>query len=229
VRGYPDADATLGLLGTLVSGGRLHVPDGRLLQAEPRQLLGWLREAGAPVVLGRTDPELIDRAGVEDAELTVSAGWPEARLVLERVRGGIVRPAPGYRAYVLDDRLRPVGPGKTGALYVAGAGVAYGYAGLSAATGERFLPDPFGGPRGTTAVMWRSGRAALLANGSLRVLDDAPEHDPFTDESATFVVVADALGRRALWPAAAARPEGWRMTHAEDFYELCMEYLEDPF
>ncbi|MEU5599878.1 amino acid adenylation domain-containing protein [Streptomyces sp. NPDC020298] len=237
VHGYPDGDAALGLLGALVSGARVHVPDGSLSRAVPHEVLGWLRREGARVVLGGADDELsalIALARSDGAELTVSGGWAEGRLVVEQGPGSPARPAPGYRAYILDARLRPVGPGETGTLYIAGAGVAQGYAGAPGATGERFLPDPFGGPDGSTARMWRTGRAARLdAGGVLRVLDRPADDDPFADEFATFVVVADAAGHHALWPATAFVPDGWYETHAEDIYELCLDHindrLSDPF
>lgn len=231
VQRYPDADTALGLLGTLLSGARVHVPDSSLAHAVPHEVLAWLGRTGARVLLGGPDDALsalVALARCEDAALTVSGGWAEGRLVVEQRPGRPPRPAPGYRAYVLDARLRPVAPGAVGALYIAGTGVAQGYAGAPAATGERFLPDPFGGPDGHTARMWRTGRAARLDEDcGLRVLDRPADDDPFADEYATFVVLTDAQGHHALWPAAAAVPEGWYESHAEDLYELCVAHIND--
>ncbi|MFY1675539.1 AMP-binding protein [Streptomyces sp. WMMC905] len=232
VRGYPDGDVAIGLLSALVCGARVHVPDGSVCRDVPHEVLGWLRRRGARMVLGGADDvlsALLALARTEGAGLSVSGGWAEGRLVVEQVPGSPPRPAPGYRAYLLDALLRPVDPGETGSLYIAGAGVAQGYAGEPGADGERFLPDPFGGPGGGTARMWRTGRAARLGeDGSLRVLDGPAHDDPFADEHATFVVLADATGHRALWPATAAIPEGWYETHGEDAYAPCLDHLRSP-
>ncbi|MDJ0384757.1 non-ribosomal peptide synthetase [Streptomyces sp. G-G2] len=232
VTGYPDADAALGLLGAFVSGARVNVPDPELAHlGTPYEVLGWLREHGASAVLGAADDSLVALARAEGTALTFSAGWAEGRLLIEQGADGRTRPAPGYRAYVLDARLRPVATGSTGSLYVAGVGVAQGYAGLPGGSGASFLPDPLGGaPRGSTARrMWRTGHAARVeADGSLHILDHPWADDPFADEFATFVVLGDTAGHRALWPAGAPVPQGWHQTHAEDVYELCLEHLGEP-
>ncbi|MET9958575.1 AMP-binding protein [Streptomyces sp. NPDC006326] len=228
VPGYPDAEAALGLLRALVSGARVHLPGPALTHGAPHEVLQWLREQGASVVLGPADDVLVALARAQDTALTVSSGWPEGRLLVERTPGGRTRPAPGYRAYVLDAQLRPVAAGAVGALYIGGVGVAQGYAGLPGATGERFLPDPLAGPGDASARMWRTGHAGRVdEDGSLHILDHPCADDPFADEFATFVVVADGAGHRALWPARVPLVDGWHETHAEDVYELCLDHLND--
>ncbi|MCQ0024261.1 amino acid adenylation domain-containing protein [Streptomyces somaliensis DSM 40738] len=232
----PAADAVFDLLTALACGRTLLIPDSGTAM-DPSALAGWLRltapdEVWAPAETAAALPHstgefLVHTPAARDVRSAVVTrhGAAEARLLTESVPGAGGRPLGEHRVYVLDAELRPVPPGATGALYVAGTGVAYGYAGRPGDSAERFVPDPFGAPG---SRMWRAVTAARrTADGGWEALDAPWQDDPFEDEYATFVVAVDAGGRHALWPAALPVPAGWQVVHPEDIRELCLDHVEE--
>ncbi|GAA1154804.1 non-ribosomal peptide synthetase [Nesterenkonia sandarakina] len=72
-------------------------------------------------------------------------------------------PTTATRAYVLDERLRPVPDGSVGELWLAGAQLADGYRGRSAETASRFVADPFSAVGGR---MYRTGDLVVVESGA---------------------------------------------------------------
>ncbi|MEU3554357.1 non-ribosomal peptide synthetase [Streptomyces fragilis] len=145
----------------------------RLLLSGPERLPDSLQVV---VVAGEVcTPELVrsHRAHLPAARLvneygpteTVVSCTAEDRPDPDTERVPIGRPWPGAMAHVLDGRLREVGTGEQGELYIGGAFVALGYANAPGLTAQRFVASPFG-PAG--ARMYRTGDLAHRdENGAL--------------------------------------------------------------
>ncbi|MFJ8661914.1 amino acid adenylation domain-containing protein [Streptomyces sp. NPDC093795] len=134
--------------GTLVTGGEALVGEA---------LASW-REA-------HPDARVVNAYGPTEATVNCTDFWIEPGAVVGSGPVPIGRPFWNTRAYVLDARLRPVAPGVSGELYVAGVVLARGYWERPDLTGERFVADPFG-PAGSR--MYRTGDVARWnADGQL--------------------------------------------------------------
>ncbi|MFI2215194.1 amino acid adenylation domain-containing protein, partial [Streptomyces sp. NPDC020141] len=111
----------------------------------------WLAGARVWNTYGPTEATVITTAVPLDPGMTAEDQPP-----------AIGSPIGNAKVFVLDDFLQPVPVGVTGELYVAGDGLARGYAGRADLTAERFVASPFGGR------MYRSGDLARWsADGQL--------------------------------------------------------------
>ncbi|MFE1830459.1 amino acid adenylation domain-containing protein [Streptomyces yangpuensis] len=102
------------------------------------RLRGWVDRHGT------ASPELVNMYGITETTVHVT----HRVLTDEDFRPGgdvspIGGPLPGLVTHLLDDRLRPVPPGRVGAIYVAGDQVSLGYLGRPGLTAGRFVADPF--------------------------------------------------------------------------------------
>ncbi|WP_405468330.1 amino acid adenylation domain-containing protein [Streptomyces anulatus] len=122
---------------------RLIVLGGEAL--DPARLAPWLRDPEGP--------RLVNMYGITETTVHVTTHDLAPGALVPGV-SPVGRAIDDLRTYVLDRRLRPVPPGVTGELYVAGAGLSRGYRGRYPLTAERFVADPFGAPG---ARMYRSG------------------------------------------------------------------------
>ncbi|MFB7475124.1 amino acid adenylation domain-containing protein [Kitasatospora sp. NPDC056184] len=113
----------------------------------PDTAAGWRAATGVPLLNAYGPTETVITATTH-----LSDGAPEGE-------SGVVPIGTALgdrRAYVLDDRLRPVtGPGEAGELYLGGPLLASGYHGRPGLTAGRFVADPFAPEPG--ARMYRTG------------------------------------------------------------------------
>jgi acyl-CoA synthetase (AMP-forming)/AMP-acid ligase II/acyl carrier protein len=78
-------------------------------------------------------------------------------------------PIANTTVYILDENLQQVAPGKSGELYIGGAGVARGYLNRPDITAEKFIRDPFNSESG--ARLYKTGDLACrLADGQIAYL-----------------------------------------------------------
>ncbi|MEU4504217.1 amino acid adenylation domain-containing protein [Streptomyces sp. NPDC024089] len=102
------------------------------------RLRGWVERYGTG------SPELVNMYGITETTVHVT----HRVLTDEDFAHGddvspIGGPVPGLVVHLLDDRLRPVPPGRVGAIYVAGDQVSLGYLGRPGLTAGRFVANPF--------------------------------------------------------------------------------------
>lgn len=104
------------------------------------RLRGWVERHGA------ASPELVNMYGITETTVHVTH-----RVLTDEDFAGdaspIGGPVPGLTTYVLDDRLRPVPPGRAGAIYVAGDQVSLGYLGKPGLTMRPVRREPLHGRR----------------------------------------------------------------------------------
>ncbi|MDX3533840.1 amino acid adenylation domain-containing protein [Streptomyces sp. MB09-01] len=104
------------------------------------RLRGWVERHGA------VSPELVNMYGITETTVHVTHRvLTEGDFDQGDDASPIGAPIPGLVTYLLDDRLRPVPPGRVGAIYVAGDQVSLGYLGRPGLTAGRFVADPFAG------------------------------------------------------------------------------------
>ncbi|MFE7897840.1 amino acid adenylation domain-containing protein [Streptomyces sp. NPDC057424] len=122
---------------------------------DPGRLRGWVERHGTAA------PELVNMYGITETTVHVTH-----RVLTDADFGPgddvspIGGPIPGLVTYLLDDRLRPVPPGREGAIYVAGDQVSLGYLGRPGLTAGRFVADPF---TADGSRMYHTGDLAIRA------------------------------------------------------------------
>ncbi|MFB4419693.1 non-ribosomal peptide synthetase [Streptomyces sp. QL37] len=103
---------------------------------DPARLRGWVERHGTG------SPELVNMYGITETTVHVTHRVLTDEDFDEDV-SPIGGPVPGLATFLLDDRLRPVPPGRVGAIYVAGDQVSLGYLGRPGLTAGRFVANPF--------------------------------------------------------------------------------------
>ncbi|MGE7989460.1 amino acid adenylation domain-containing protein [Pseudomonas sp. NPDC089554] len=129
-----------------------------LLEGDPEALQGRLALAGGEALAQDLAARLQQRVArlinvYGPTETTVWSTSTEAVGSAQAVVS-IGRPLLNTRCHVLDETLCEVPPGCVGELYIAGSGLARGYADQPGLTAQRFIADPFGADGGR---LYRTG------------------------------------------------------------------------
>jgi amino acid adenylation domain-containing protein len=139
----------------------------------------------------------------------------------------IGRPVANTRCHVLDERLRQAPPGVAGELYLAGAGLARGYARQPGLTASRFVADPYGPPG---LRLFRTGdRVRMRWDGQLEFLGAGASGNPFDDNAVQHLVLVNDEDQHSLWPAFAATPAGWVAVHGPADRAECVGHVEEKW
>ncbi|WP_405434326.1 non-ribosomal peptide synthetase [Streptomyces anulatus] len=121
------AGGTLPALRRIIVGGEM---------LDLGRLRGWVERHGA------RSPQLVHVYGITETTVLVSHRvLTEQDLAHDGSPIGV--PFPGLTVHLLDDRLRPVPPGRVGVIYVAGDQVSLGYLRRPGSTAGRFVANPF--------------------------------------------------------------------------------------
>ncbi|MFH9011388.1 amino acid adenylation domain-containing protein [Streptomyces sp. NPDC017943] len=135
---------------------------------DPGRLRDWVERHGTAA------PELVNMYGITETTVHVTHRvLREEDLTGEAGTSPIGGPIPGLVTHLLDERLRPVPPGRVGAIYVAGDQLSLGYLGRPGLTAGRFVADPFAADG---SRMYHAGDLAVRTlDGELRFVGRADD------------------------------------------------------
>ncbi|MDB5087982.1 MAG: tycC, partial [Mucilaginibacter sp.] len=95
--------------------------------------------------------------------------WSTVKEITNANKISIGRPIDNTSIYILDNFLKPLGPGIPGEIYIGGEGVAKGYLNRPELTAEKFVNDPF--TKNSGAKMYNTGDLGrFMPNGEIECL-----------------------------------------------------------
>ncbi len=147
--------------------------------AEALLLLDWPPQTALRILLTGADRlyrrpparlpfRLVNNYGPTECTV-VATSAPVAPAESESGVPSIGRPVDNIQVYILDEHMKPIGPGGAGELYLGGIGLARGYRNRPELTAEKFVANPFGAQTGDR--LYRTGDLVRpLPNGELEFL-----------------------------------------------------------